>query len=74
MGKQQPEQWRIYATIFIGLGWLVVLALWLIFYAGSLGFLENIGVFILSLAIVAILCVLIWVPWGLKQGFEGKLD
>lgn len=74
MSKPQPEQWRIYATIFIGLGWMVVLALWLIFYAGSLGILENIGVFILSLAIVAILCVILWVPWGLKEGFKGKMD
>lgn len=74
MSDQQPEKWRIFVTIFIGLGWLVALALWLIYYASSFGILENIGVFILSIAIVAIICVLLWVPWGLKQGFNGKLD
>ena len=74
MSDQQPEKWRIFVTICIGLGWLVALGLWLIFYAGSFGILENIGVFILSIAIVAILCVMLWVPWGLRQGFKGKLD
>ena len=74
MSDEQPEKWRILVTIFIGLGWLVALALWLIYYASSFGILENIGVFILSIAIVAIICVLLWVPWGLKQGFNGKLD
>lgn len=68
MSKPQPEQWRIYVTIFVGLGWLVALALWLIFFAGSLGILENIGVFILSIAVVAIICVLLWVPWSFKHG------
>lgn len=68
MSKAEPEQWRIYITIFIGLGWLVAIALWLIYLAGSLGILENIGVFILSIAIVAIICVLLWVPWAFKQG------
>ncbi len=67
MNKPQPEPWRIYVTIFVSLGWLVALALWLIFYASTLGILENIGVFILSLAIVAIIVVLLWVPWGLRH-------
>lgn len=67
MSELGPEPWRIYLTIFVGLAWAVTIALWLIFLAGSLGILQNIGIFILSLAIVAIICVLLWVPWGLNQ-------
>lgn len=67
MNELGPEPWRIYLTIFVGLGWLVAIALWLIYLAGSLGILQNIGILILSLAIVAIICVLLWVPWGLKK-------
>jgi hypothetical protein len=69
MSKEpQPEPWRIYITIIVGLGWLVALALWLFYYAASLSILQNIGVFILSLAVAGIIIVPIWVPWGLKHG------
>jgi hypothetical protein len=67
MSKPQVETWRIYATIFVGLGWLFALALWLIFYAGNLSILQNIGVFILSVVLVAVIAVLLWVPWSFKQ-------
>ena len=67
MGKPQPEPWRIYVTIFVGLGWLVAIALWLFYYAGSLSILQNIGVFILSLAVVGIIAVILWVPWAFKN-------
>ncbi|MCE5215291.1 MAG: hypothetical protein LLF83_11310 [Methanobacterium sp.] len=67
MSKPQVETWRIYITIFVGLGWLLALALWLIFYAGNLSILQNIGVFILSVVLVAIIVVLLWVPWSFKH-------
>lgn len=68
MTEPVPAPWRIFVTIFVGLGWLVAIALWLIFYASSLDILQNIGIFILSIAIVAIICVLLWVPWAFKHG------
>ncbi len=68
MSETKPEPWRIYVTIFVSLGWLVALALWLFYYAGSLSILQNIGIFILSLAVVTIIIVLLWVPWAFKHG------
>jgi len=41
MSKAELEQWRIYVTIFIGLGWLVAIALWLIYLAGSFRYLRK---------------------------------
>jgi len=64
---QQPEPWRIYITIIVGLGWLVGLALWLFYYAASFGILQNIGIFLLSLAIVGIIIIPLWLPWSLKN-------
>ncbi|MGZ4848274.1 MAG: hypothetical protein ACXV7G_10815 [Halobacteriota archaeon] len=63
----QPSRLRLLAAIIVPFAWLVFLALWLIFYAGSFSILQNLGIFVLSVAIVAILEVLLWVPWGMKQ-------
>ncbi len=62
----QPSRLRVLAAIIVPLAWLVFLALWLIFYAGSFSLVQNLGIFVLSIAIVAILEVLLWVPWGMK--------
>lgn len=67
MSKPQPEPWRIFVTIFVGLGWLVALALWLFFYAGNFSILQNIGIFILSVALVAIITIILWVPWSFRH-------
>ncbi len=63
----QPEPWRIYLTIFVSLGWLIALALWLFYYAASFSILQNIGIFVLSLAVVAIIIILLWLPWSFKH-------
>lgn len=63
----QPEPWRIYITIFVGLGWLIALALWLFYYAATFSILQNIGIFVLSLAIVGIIIIPLWLPWSFKH-------
>ena len=50
MVKQQPMN-RIYASIALGLGWLLFLALWLFYYAATYGILQNIAVFIVSIGV-----------------------
>ncbi len=57
----------MFAGIVIGLVWLLFLGLWLLFYASGFSILQNIGIFFLSLVVVAILETAIWVPWGMKQ-------
>jgi membrane protein YdbS with pleckstrin-like domain len=58
---------RLYASIAIPLIWLLFLALWLFYYAVNYSIIQNIAVFLASIVIVAILEVIIWVPWGMKQ-------
>lgn len=67
MSKTQPEPARIYATIGISFAWLLFVALWLFFYAASFSIIQNIGIFLASVAIVGIVIVILWVPWGLKH-------
>ncbi len=62
----QPSRARISVAIIIPFLWLISLALWLIFYAGSFSILQNLGIFVLSIAIVGVLEVLLWVPWSMK--------
>ncbi len=62
----QPSRARVSVAIIIPFLWLMFLAVWLIVYAGGFSLLQNLGIFVLSIAIVGILEVLLWVPWGMK--------
>lgn len=64
---EKPPAVRIYMSIAVAFIWLLFLAFWLIFYASTMGLLQNIGVFLASIVIAAILEVLIWVPWAMNQ-------
>lgn len=65
--NERPPVGRVYMSIAVAFIWLLFLAFWLIFYASTLGLLQNIGVFIASIVVAAILEVLIWVPWAMNQ-------
>lgn len=62
-----PPSLLLFAGIAIAFAWLLFLGLWLFFYVSNFSILENIGVFVISVAVVAILETAIWVPWGLKH-------
>lgn len=57
----------LFASIATAFAWLLFLGLWLFFYVSNFSIWENVGVFVISFAVVAILETAIWVPWGLKQ-------
>jgi len=67
MDNKQVPTGRLYVSITIPLIWLLFLALWLFFYATKYSIIQNIGIFLASIVIVAILEVIIWVPWSMKQ-------
>ena len=54
-------------SILVPFVWLVILALWLFLYAGSYSLIQNLGIFVISVAIAGLLEVLIWVPWSMKH-------
>ncbi len=65
--KNQVPTSRLYVSIAIPFIWLLFLAFWLFYYATNYNIIQNIGIFLASIVIVAILEVIIWVPWGIKQ-------
>ncbi|MGZ7069682.1 MAG: hypothetical protein ACXVHS_08990 [Methanobacterium sp.] len=67
MSSPQPEPKRIYATIIIGMLWLLFLGLWLFYYAAFYSILQNIAVFLISFVIVGAIIIPIWLPWSLKH-------
>ncbi|MGZ7044242.1 MAG: hypothetical protein ACXVHM_06590 [Methanobacterium sp.] len=67
MSSPQPEPKRIYATIIIGMLWLLFLGLWLFYYAAFYSILQNIAVFLISFVIVGVIIIPIWLPWSLKH-------
>ena len=66
MDNKQVPSGRLYVSIAIPLIWLLFLALWLFFYAANYSILQNIAVFLASIVIVAIMEVIIWVPYSMK--------
>jgi len=68
--SKEPETKRIYATIIIGLLWLLSLGLWLFFYAENYSIIQNIAVFIISLVIVGAISVALWVPWSMENTLD----
>ena len=65
MVKQQPMN-RIYVSIALGLGWLLFLALWLL-YLVALWYSSKHSSFIMSIVVVTAIAVVLWVPWTMKQ-------
>jgi hypothetical protein len=65
--KQQPGPLLMFVGIGIAFAWLLFLALWLFFYASGFSIVQNIGILLLSLVVMAILETLVWVPWAMKQ-------
>jgi hypothetical protein len=67
MDKKQPGLGILFVGIAVAFGWLIFFALWLFFYASSFSIVQNIAVFLLSIAVAAVLETVIWVPWGMKH-------
>jgi len=59
--------WRISLSILVGVGWLVFLLLWIIFYAPSYPWEKNIAVFLLSLLILIGIVGVPWAYWAYKK-------
>ena len=62
-----PPSLLLFAGIATAFAWLLFVGLWLFFYVSNFSIWQNIGTFVISLAVVAILEIAIWVPWGLKH-------
>jgi hypothetical protein len=57
------------ASAVSGIGWIVFIIIWIIFFAAGFGFYENIGIAIASLLVVGLLNMLAWMP---KAGESGN--
>ena len=67
MNKQQPDLKLTYAGTFILFGWLIFLASWLWYYAGSFSIFQNIAVFLLSLVVFLTIIALLLLPQAMKR-------
>ncbi|MGZ4863943.1 MAG: hypothetical protein ACXV5H_02920 [Halobacteriota archaeon] len=67
-----PPSLLLFAGIAIAFVWLLFMGLWLFFFASNFSIWENVEIFTISVAAVAILETAVWLPWGLKQPSWGK--
>ena len=73
MDKKQPGL-GMFAGIAVAFGWLIFFALWLFCYSSSFSIVQNIAVFLLSLAVAAVLETVIWVPWVMKHAISDHAE
>ncbi|MBS3773451.1 MAG: hypothetical protein KGY55_04535 [Candidatus Thermoplasmatota archaeon] len=59
--------WRVSLSILGGVGWLVFLLVWLIFYASDYSGYQNVAIVMLSLLAVAGLLGIPWTIWGWRR-------
>jgi hypothetical protein len=53
---------RPQASAVSGIGWIVFLIVWIIFFASGFGFYENIGVAVASILFIGLLNMMLWMP------------
>jgi len=63
------EGMKTKASALSGIGWIVFVILWIVFYASGYGFYENIGVIIASLLFVGLINAMLWIS---SAGDEGN--
>ncbi len=63
--------WQVSLSILGGVGWLVFLLVWLIFYASEYSGYQNVAIVLLSLLAVAGLLGILWTIWGWRRKPEG---
>jgi uncharacterized membrane protein len=63
--------WRVSLSIVEAIGWLIFLVIWFFFYAQTLHFFQNIAVFAVSVAILAIMEGFTWTPTWWDREIHG---
>lgn len=61
-------------SILAGVGWLVFLLVWLIFYAAGYSGYRNVAVLLLSLLVLAGLLGIPWAIWGWRHRSPEEVD
>lgn len=59
--------WRVTLSILVGVGWLVFLLLWLVFYASAYSWEKNVAMFLLSLLLLIGVLGVPWAFWAYKK-------
>jgi uncharacterized membrane protein len=59
--------WRVSLSILVGVGWLVFLLLWLIFYAKDYAWEKNVSIFLMSLLLLIGILGVPWAYWAFKK-------
>lgn len=68
------SMWKSAFSGVTGLILGVFLVIWLFYYASDYTFLENVGVFFLSLLVIGALNSLIWIPKGSAEGWRAAVS
>ena len=59
--------WQVSVSILGGVGWLVFLLVWLLFYASDYSGYQNVAVLLLSLLVIGGLLGIPWTIWGWRR-------
>jgi hypothetical protein len=67
-GKAPGLGWRTALSAVMGVGWLVFVVLWLLFFASGFSVLQNLAIISISILVMAAVLGAAWAPWAIKYG------
>jgi hypothetical protein len=68
VGKAPGLGWRVALSAVMGVGWVVFVVLWLMFFASGFSVLQNLAIISISLLVMAAILGAAWAPWAIKYG------
>ncbi|TKJ25649.1 MAG: hypothetical protein CEE41_04005 [Hadesarchaea archaeon B3_Hades] len=71
---EMPPGWaaKVAVSIVTGVGWLIFLILFLVFYAEGFSIYENLGIVLAPLLVMCAILGPMWAYWGIKTGRARK--
>jgi hypothetical protein len=78
MPKKTPKgippglSWRVGVTIFGGIGLLIFLLLFLVFYPTNFTTFQNIAVVLVAILVLGAATAALWIPWGMQWGPQAE--
>jgi hypothetical protein len=57
---------RVYASILLGIGWIIFVLLYAGFWSGAFNLFQNIVIFFVSLVVMVGILTVMWASYGLQ--------
>ena len=62
--------WRVGASVFGGIAFLIFLILFLAFYPTNFTTFQNLAIILVAVLVLGAINAALWIPWGMRWGVQ----